>query len=700
MAVKFFDEEWYLARNPDVAELVASGGMTAQEHYEVFGQNEGRSPSPLFDPGYYLDHNVDVATAVALGHTTAYAHFEEFGHLENRLASPYFNPQSYLNQNPDVAEAVEAGHFSAYEHFQTFGAAEDRSPLASFDPEYYLYANPDVAAVVEAGDLTATRHFQLFGMNEGRSISPAISLGAYLAANPDVQEAVDNGVFTAWEHLSLLGIAEGRDLGQGVSTALFANDSTFQLALAQGRMDDALARLTNVAPFLPEFEAPADFQLPADWPIPQNYVHPEGSLLTVPEGWVPAEPVQLPNSFEQPFSANVAEGVVSFDAGVTGDIRVIDQNGQLAFAHNNFIAQQKAPANSTVNLAAEQILVGLYSDMEDLTITGDGAVRAEGTDEADVIDTSEWTVANLTVDAKGGDDTLTLADGQHGIGGEGADTFTPAATAGTPSVITIDDYNYEQGDVIDLSQIEGFDIFAMEVRGAEYDGTTWQWGPGYTGDSVGIWFTNDVANLQITGARGDLMKFALPEIPGFEGYDTMHLSIANGATVRAEDVDGQILSGGSGTQVLIGGTSADILSGGADNDVYVFNSGNVSQLENIDHILGLEIGTDTLLADHLVAAGTFVDAGTIDALNAENIAAVLTETTFQARAGAYFVVGEGAEARTFVALNDDTAGFDAASDTLVEITTYSGDLAALSVIGVPGFDTPEGRAVVEQAVSA
>src|SRR5690606_32679068 len=83
MAVKFFDEEWYLARNPDVAELVASGGMTAQEHYEVFGQNEGRSPSPLFDPGYYLDHNVDVATAVALGHTTAYAHFEEFGHLEN-----------------------------------------------------------------------------------------------------------------------------------------------------------------------------------------------------------------------------------------------------------------------------------------------------------------------------------------------------------------------------------------------------------------------------------------------------------------------------------------------------------------------------------------------------------------------------------------------------------------------------------------
>jgi hypothetical protein len=42
-----FDEEWYLQRNPDVAEVVQEGGFkSGLEHYLVHGCNEGRLPVP------------------------------------------------------------------------------------------------------------------------------------------------------------------------------------------------------------------------------------------------------------------------------------------------------------------------------------------------------------------------------------------------------------------------------------------------------------------------------------------------------------------------------------------------------------------------------------------------------------------------------------------------------------------------------
>jgi serralysin len=43
-------------------------------------------------------------------------------------------------------------------------------------------------------------------------------------------------------------------------------------------------------------------------------------------------------------------------------------------------------------------------------------------------------------------------------------------------------------------------------------------------------------------------------------------------------------------------------------------------------------------------------------------------------------LGNGATARTFLALNDSTAGFLASTDALVEITGSSGSLANLAVV--------------------
>jgi len=702
MAVKFFDEQWYLARNPDVAEAISDGSMTAEEHFEQFGNDEGRSPSPLFDAEYYLEHNPDVRPAVDFGLTTAYDHFAQHGHAEGRVASPYFNPSNYLDENPDVADVVDGGAMSVYEHYQDYGMDEGRSPLASFDADHYLLANPDIAEAVEAGHISAAKHFLSHGVSENRPLSPVISMAAYLALNADVAAAVEAGETTALGHLLTHGLEEGRNLGNGISAVQFGNDPVYQEAMAAGDDDAVLARMSEVAPFLPAFSAPEDFELPADWPIPQDFVPPEGVLLRVPEGWVPEEPVMLPEYFEQPFAAEVSpEGVLSFGPEVTGEIRVINLDGQAAFTQGGFIAAQTLPMDGSgaVHLTAEQELAGLYSDIGALTVTGEGAVLAEGTAEADTIDASEWNVANLTIDAGEGDDVITIADTQTAVGGEGADTFVISATAGVASVITISDYDIEQGDIIDLSQVEGFDIFAMEVRGAEHDGTEWQSGEGYAGDSVGIWFSDDDANVEVTGARYDTMKFALPEIPGLEGYDTMQLNISEGGVLRAGDEAGEILRGGDGGQFLIGGTEADILSGGGGRDFFMLSNEANSRLNTMDHIVDLDIGEDALVGHTAIHAGSFVDGGSLINLDAATISNALNAQNFGANAGAYFTVGEGEDTRSFVVLNDDNAGFDANVDTIVEITGAAGDLSALSVIGVPDIDA-QGLDVLNEMMAA
>src|SRR5690606_37545966 len=420
------------------------------------------------------------------------------------------------------------------------------------NPAHYLLANPDVNEVAEGDAGIAVQHFMRHGVTEDRNFNAVISIAAYLAANEDVRAAVEQGQTTGLAHLLTFGIAEGRPLGNGVSGAQFANDPVYQQAIEEGDTDAALARVSEVAPFLPEFEAPEGFELPADWPIPQDFVPVEGTLLTVPEGWQPAEPTQLPPYFEQPFNAELLPGgAVSFP-DATGEIVLVNQGGQGVFAQGNFLADITISLNgtSTVSLAAEQVLVGNYADIAQVNIVGDGAVRALGTDEADVIDASGWNAVNVTVEAGAGDDTVTIADTQTALGGEGADTFVIAATAGVSSVITVDDYNFEQGDVVDLSEVDGFNLFEMEVRGAEHDGTSWQWGDGYTGNSIGIWFSGEAANVQLTDARSDTLKFILPEMEGLEGYTTMQMNINDGAVLRANDEAPEILRGGDGDQVF------------------------------------------------------------------------------------------------------------------------------------------------------
>lgn len=133
MTLLTFDEQFYLANNPDVNAAVEDSSFeTGLQHYERFGDTEGRNPSRVFDTGFYLAANPDVAAAGV----NPLQHYETFGQFEGRQAahSYTFDQSFYLDQNPDVAAAIaepDALVTSAFQHFALFGADEGRSPSAA-----------------------------------------------------------------------------------------------------------------------------------------------------------------------------------------------------------------------------------------------------------------------------------------------------------------------------------------------------------------------------------------------------------------------------------------------------------------------------------------------------------------------------------------------------------------------------------------
>src|SRR5690554_1318481 len=102
-----FDEAGYLLQNPDVALAVGNGHIaSARQHYEEWGQHEGRNPNSLFSEAWYLAANPDVADAVAQGRiANGFEHYTTTGWHEGRAPSAWMDAGAYLSANPDVAAA-------------------------------------------------------------------------------------------------------------------------------------------------------------------------------------------------------------------------------------------------------------------------------------------------------------------------------------------------------------------------------------------------------------------------------------------------------------------------------------------------------------------------------------------------------------------------------------------------------------------
>mgnify|MGYP001792321241 CR=1 FL=1 len=198
-----------------------------------------------------------------------------------------------------------------------------------------------------------------------------------------------------------------------------------------------------------------------------------------------------------------------------------------------------------------------------------------------------------------------------------------------------------------------------------------------------------------------------------------------------------ILNGGEGDDVLIGGLGDDQINGGAGSDQLTGGGGsnifgiteltdspfdkpdvitdfnldavlngaetdapdsmpsNGSELESTADVPEAERTVDVIDGPFAVEAGAIKAAGTVETLDPENIEGILTEETLPSMGAATFTIEESltdetvpslgsttstSEERTFLALNDEVAGFQAATDAVIEITGYSGNLADMVII--------------------
>ncbi|MBD2674711.1 SBBP repeat-containing protein [Aphanizomenon flos-aquae FACHB-1416] len=213
-------------------------------------------------------------------------------------------------------------------------------------------------------------------------------------------------------------------------------------------------------------------------------------------------------------------------------------------------------------------------------------------------------------------------------------------------------------------------------------GNDWYWVDD-AGDSV-IEYANEGTDKVFTSISytltANVEDLALQEIAAnINGTGNI---LNNTITDNSKD---NILDGGAGNDIirasggndtLIGGIGADTLTGGLGNDRFVYTNLTDSLLGGIDIIKDFNNSTDTDRFVVSAARSVFNNVGVVSGLNATAIGSKLTTSNFGANAAALFTIGS----KSYVAINDSIAGFNALSDAIVDITGYKGTLSAGSFV--------------------
>ena len=143
-----------------------------------------------------------------------------------------------------------------------------------------------------------------------------------------------------------------------------------------------------------------------------------------------------------------------------------------------------------------------------------------------------------------------------------------------------------------------------------------------------------------------------------------------------------VITGNTGNNTITGGTGKDTLTGGLGIDRFDYRNLADSVFSSFDVITDFNATANNDLFLVSTARSVFSNVGSVATLNTTGIAAKLTNTAFVANSAAQFTFGTGANIRSFVAINDGTAGFSAATDAIIEVTGLTGTLALANFVTV------------------
>ena len=312
---------------------------------------------------------------------------------------------------------------------------------------------------------------------------------------------------------------------------------------------------------------------------------------------------------------NGGAGIDTLIGGVGNDIYIVDTTTD--------VITENAGEGTDMIQSSVTFTLATLTNIENLTLTGAGVINATGNTGNNVL-TGNTGNNILTGDA--GNDTLNGGVGIDTlIGGTGDDIYVVDSTT---DVIT--ENSAEGTDTIQSSVT--FDLTALtNIENLTLTGTTAINGTGNTGDN------------SLTG---------------------------NSAS--------NTLNGGDGNDILTGAGSRDILTGGVGIDRFGYKTltdsllGSTNSSFDIITDFNADAGNDLFLVT--TARTGFTTGLTVTTLDTAGIAAQLTTTNFAANYAAQFTFSSGGSTRTFVAINNATAGFSATNDAIVEVTGLTGTL--------------------------
>jgi GT2 family glycosyltransferase len=269
-----FDEDFYLARNPDIAELVRAGNYASGfDHYCRHG-HRGVSPHWLFDDELYGSLYEDMTLENLDQHRCygRYDHYLKSGQRERRMGQFLFDGQFYR------AAAIEAGvaaeeidNAGPYVHcLMRLATGEAELPTSIyFDPVWYLNHHPGAKAEIARGRYTSAiqhylcsahpehldpvpefseafyrsgyQQFVQYGAFELRQPSIDIDLIYYRDMNERVRNDLNAGTIRdAFAHLRLVGLAENLPYSPPEARPAVTEPATRQQFLAKARAHLAL----------------------------------------------------------------------------------------------------------------------------------------------------------------------------------------------------------------------------------------------------------------------------------------------------------------------------------------------------------------------------------------------------------------------------------------------------------------------------
>ena len=183
-----------------------------------------------------------------------------------------------------------------------------------------------------------------------------------------------------------------------------------------------------------------------------------------------------------------------------------------------------------------------------------------------------------------------------------------------------------------------------------------------------VQFTGTNGNDIIIGGVGNEILL------GLDGRDTLNGATGNDSIIGGAGNDA--LLGLDGRDTLNGGEGNDTLTGDSGVDYFVYQTLADSPLANFDKITDFNATTDRFLVT--TPSPGFNNVGTVTSLDNAGISTILTPVNFGANSAASFTFGT----RTFVAINDATAGFSQTTDAIIEITGLTGTLGLTNFVTV------------------